>query len=419
MKRDYSFWKYASTILICLTFSFKLFGQFSEDSLIHFEVQGNDTDPFIILDGAKKHQILYNPTSQHQNTLLLHLVGSIDNPNSTILYPSVAANNGFHCINLAYRNAVSGQAACGDVPDSSDCHLNYRKEIIEGIDYSSEINVNAANSIDNRLIKLLQYLDANHPTQNWSQYFSGNSVNWDKLIVSGHSQGGGHAAIIGITRPIQRVLMFASPNDYSDTLNTLASWTQLPHLVSDSNYYSFNALNDEVIDFWKQYAHSDALNLDNHGDTVNVDVVQSPYNQSRQLYTEEIVISPNPLELTHDVMIRDAETPKDAQGIPIFTCAWRYMIGIECSLNSMQKIAQSNFQVYPNPTKDNIYLEFEEAISDDITIIIRDIFGHEKLVLEFTQKDKIVNVEALSNGIYFVQVLNDNSFFGSRRFVKQ
>ncbi|MDG1332449.1 MAG: hypothetical protein P8P74_08970 [Crocinitomicaceae bacterium] len=319
MKRDYSLLKYTCLLLFFLSMNTQLFGQFSEDSLIHFEVQGNDTDPQIILDGAKQHQVLFNPTSQTQNTLLLHLVGSFDNPNTTILYPTDAANNGFHCINLAYRNGVSGEGACGDIP-VADCHLNYRKEVIEGVDYSTEVNVNAANSIDNRLIKLLQYLDVNYSSQNWSQYFTGNAVNWDKLIVSGHSQGGGHAAVIGITRPIQRVLMFASPNDYSDTLNQLASWTQLPNLVPDSNYYSFNALNDEVIDFWVQHTHSDALNLDNHGDTVDVDVVPSPYNNTRQLYTQEIVTSPNPLELTHDVMIRDAETPVDGQGEAVFAC---------------------------------------------------------------------------------------------------
>ena len=418
MKQVCLHWKYTSIVLFFLGINVHVLAQLSEDSLIHMEIQGNDTDPQIILDGTKLHQVFYNPTSPHQNTLLLHLVGSIDNPNSTLLFPTVAANNGFHCINLAYRNGISGQAACADVPNS-DCHLNYRKEIIEGIDYSSEINVNTANSIDNRLIKLLQYLDASYPSQNWSQYFSGNLVDWDKLIVSGHSQGGGHAAVIGITRPIQRVLMFASPNDYSDTLNMLASWTQLPHLVADSNYYSFNALNDEVIEFWKQYAHSDALNLDNYGDTVNVDAVQSPYNHSRQLYTKEIVTSPNPLELTHDVMIRDAETPIDSQNKPIFTCVWRYMLGIECELNSIEETLESNFQIYPNPTRDLINLQFEEAPFNDIEIRIFDMYGRKKMVTKLNSPNiASINVRNLPNGIYIVQVFDQNTFIASKRFMR-
>ncbi len=67
MKRVYSYWKYIGIVLFFLTMNAQLFAQFSEDSLIHFEVQGNDTDPQIILDGAKMHQVLYKSTSEHIN----------------------------------------------------------------------------------------------------------------------------------------------------------------------------------------------------------------------------------------------------------------------------------------------------------------------------------------------------------------
>ena len=55
--------------------------------------------------------------------------------------------------------------------------------------------------------------------QNWGQFLSGGSIQWDHIIISGHSQGGGHAAVIGISNPVRRVLMFASPNDHIDTLH--------------------------------------------------------------------------------------------------------------------------------------------------------------------------------------------------------
>jgi hypothetical protein len=416
MKLPANLVRFAST-LFCFAWTLSALGQFSEDSLIHFEVQGNDTDPQIILDGAKKHHVLYNPTSQHKNTLLLHLVGSLDNPNSTILYPTIAANNGFHCINLAYRNGTSGQAACGDVPDP-DCHLNYRKEIIEGIDYSASVNVNAANSIDNRLIKVLQYLDANYPNHNWSQYFTGNTVNWDKLIVSGHSQGGGHAAVIAIDRPIQRVLMFGSPNDYSDTLMSLANWSQLPHIVADSNYYSFNALYDEIIEFWKQYAHSDALNQDNYGDTVNVDVVPSPFNNSRQLYTKEIVNSPNPFELTHDIMIRDAETPVDGQGNAIFECVWKYMLGVECGTNSTKELTNFSFHFHPNPAMDELKFQLRNASFQKIKIRLLDVFGRQELEVVVSTEDTSINIQHLPSGVYFSQIIHQDKVLSTKRFVK-
>lgn len=278
--------KYPFTILICLLIQTNASAQFNEDSLIHYDVLPNATDPFIAAFGSDYHQIFYNPTSTSQNTLLLHLVGSSDSTGSTTLFPSLAANWGFHCINLDYRNGVSGQAACGDVPDT-DCHLNWRKEIIEGIDYSPHIIVSQTSSINNRVIKLLQYLDANAPAQGWSQYYTGNTIHWDKIIVSGHSQGGGHAAVIGITQDVQRVLMFGSPNDHIDTLNINAPWTALAHVVDDSNYYSFNALYDDVVEYWKQYDHSQNLGQGAFGDTVLVDNAAYPFNNTRQLYTQQ------------------------------------------------------------------------------------------------------------------------------------
>lgn len=319
-----------NVVLFMLFFQLGAYAQFSEDSLSHYRVLPNDTDPFIAAFGSDYHQIFYNPTSAQKNTLLLHLVGSGDTTGSTLLYPTLAANRGFHCINLDYRNGVSGQSACADVPDT-DCHLNWRKEIIEGIDYSSEIVVSQASSINNRILKLLQYLDANAPTQNWGQYFSGNTVLWDKIIVSGHSQGGGHAAVIGISQPVKRVLMFGSPNDYIDTLNMNAPWSALPHVVEDSNYFSFNALYDEIVDYSKQFNHSQALGQGAFGDTVLVDNTMYPYNSTRQLYTIQESPSGFPIELTHDIMIRDHETPINGSGEAEFACVWLYMLGVDCN----------------------------------------------------------------------------------------
>ncbi len=43
---------------------------------------------------------------------------------------------------------------------------------VDGIDRSPIVDVNAANSIDNRLTKLLEYLAAQHPEEDWSRYLA-------------------------------------------------------------------------------------------------------------------------------------------------------------------------------------------------------------------------------------------------------
>lgn len=392
--------------------------QFHPDSLIHFEIQGNDTDPLIILDGQKKHQVFINTTAPSKNTLLLHLVGSIDNPNSTILYPTIAANSGFHCINLAYRNGTSGQSACGMIPDTS-CHLKWRKEIIEGIDYSSEINVNYSNSIYNRLLKLLSHLDALYPSHGWDQFYSGNTIIWDNLIVSGHSQGGAHAAVIGMMHSVKRVLMFASPNDYIDTLQIAAPWTSYPHMVADSNYYGFNALFDEVVDYWKQFEHSSALGLDNHGDTTNIDQVASPFNMSRQLYTRQEVPAGSPFQLTHDIVVRDFETPVDLNGQPEFACVWKYMLGDECIISSAYGLDHHvDVAIYPNPAHEIITIIIPTGLNINQIQII-DINGrviNNQFIGQSTRFN--MSLVGLSAGIYFLRTVSETGL-NSYKFIKE
>ncbi len=57
-----------------------------------------------------------------------------------------------------------------------DCHEKVRRETLTGDDHSSLISVNRPNSIENRLIKLLQYLDANYPQEGWGSFLDAGAV---------------------------------------------------------------------------------------------------------------------------------------------------------------------------------------------------------------------------------------------------
>ncbi|CAG5080183.1 T9SS type A sorting domain-containing protein [Parvicella tangerina] len=389
------------------------FSQMNPDSLMHIEVLGNSTDPWINGDLGKKHQVFYNPTSTSNEILLLHLVGTIDNPNSTTYFPTLATEHGYHVINLMYRNWNSAHNACASSTDPN-CYLNFRKEIIEGVDYSSEANVNAANSIQNRLIKLLEYLQSNYPGQGWDQFFDGSLIHWDKIMVSGHSQGGGHAAVIAMTEPVQRVLMFASPNDYSDTLNALASWPSSSHLVPDSNYYGFNAYYDDAVDFYKQMEAWNALGLSNYGDTVNVDEVGFPFEESRQLYTLQQVPSGGIEDLTHNIMIRDNQTPLDLSGAPIFLDVWKYMLGInDNSLETTISEHPSRFKLYPNPSDGFIHVEHDSGTSG-LKLRIYNLTGS---YLQTVNLEEKVDVSFLDSGVYLVELFTKEASIGYEKII--
>ena len=56
--------------------------------------------------------------------------------------------------------------------------------------------ISRANSIENRLTKLLQYLAAQFGEEGWSRFMAHDGPRWARIAVSGHSQGGGEAAMI-------------------------------------------------------------------------------------------------------------------------------------------------------------------------------------------------------------------------------
>jgi hypothetical protein len=355
------------------------------------------TDPNI--DGnLARHHSFYNPDCTPKNVLLVHLVGTYDNPSSTISFPSLAANNGFHVVSLQYPNDTSAQVACSASADV-DCHYKFRKEIIEGVDYSTEIHVDSVNSITNRLLRLLQYRHANNPTQGWDQYYTGNNLNWGSMMFSGHSQGGGHAAVIGIDHAVQRIIMFASPNDYSNTYTQVAPWTLLPHATADSAYYSFNNINDMVAEYNWQYTSANNFGEGAFGDSLRVDINTCPYNYVHNLYT---TIDSTGLLADHGLVVSDTHTPIDGFGNPVFKDVWAYMLGIGCATNSIEEKSPSAFNVYPNPSHGSFTIDVSGI--EALRIRILTTLGEEVYEAKCENQTVIIDTKNFTKGIYFVEV---------------
>jgi len=95
-----------------------------------------------------------------------------------------------------------------------------------------------AESIVNRLVKLLQYLDRNHPDGGWS-YLENGQPNWRRIVVSGQSQGAGMAAFIAKQHEVARVILFSSPWDYVDARGQreLAPWLAQPSKTPSNRWF--------------------------------------------------------------------------------------------------------------------------------------------------------------------------------------
>ena len=156
-------------------------------SQTEYLVSPADTDPEID-SWLSDHVIEIDRTAIPRDVLLVHLPGSYDAPTSSKLLLRHAARKGVPAIGLRYPNSVIVTAPCMFSSDPS-CFEKARLEILDGIDRSDIVDVSQANSITNRVVKLLEYLDQEHPDDGWGRFMRRDcSVFWSKVIVSGHSQ---------------------------------------------------------------------------------------------------------------------------------------------------------------------------------------------------------------------------------------
>lgn len=230
----------------------------------------------------KEHFIVRNDQI-HLNTLFLFIGGSFSTPKNYNFVCEHAASLGLDVISLSYPNDV----ATAPLGESSDPMIfdNYRDEICFGNQVSNVVDVNAANSINSRTIKLLQYLNIEYPTQNWSQYLSeSNTLRWEKIVVAGHSQGSGHAGYLGKKNLVDRVIMFSGPNDYNTTNDEPANWLTQNGATPLNKHYSLLHVQDEIVPFTNQVNNLRGLGiLTASEDPLPIDNLAPPYSNAHSL----------------------------------------------------------------------------------------------------------------------------------------
>ena len=124
----------------------------------------------------------------------------------------------------------------------------YRQEVCYGTPLSIEVAVDTLNSIYTRTVKLLNYLNITYPTQNWNQYLiNPTTLDWSKITVGGHSQGGGHACYFA---KFNNVDIDFITKDIVNYKNEEISWDLIvsnpPYIpISNKKYMHANVLENE------------------------------------------------------------------------------------------------------------------------------------------------------------------------------
>lgn len=349
------------------------------------------------------HYIYVNKTQTLKNKLFLFFPGTGAVPFNYKYILKHAANLGYHSIGLTYPNSAAINQICLTTTDTT-CHSRARLEVFDGIDRHSEINVDVNNCIERRTFKLLEYLNKAFNDENWGQYFSGNQINWDKIIVSGHSQGGGHAGIISKIEKVDRVVMFAAM-DWIALLKRNADWITWNGLTPSDRYYGFTHQYDESVDFNKLQITWDNYGMNSFGSLVLVDSSDFSYQNSHKLYT--LLTPANSPDKFHGSVVADFYVPKNL-GIPVFAPVWTYMIEGNNALYSVNDKKNSQIiNVFPNPVNSILYINcsnFEHLYCE-----IYNIQGQN--VKKIKALNNKIDLSDLNAGIYILNIYSKHYFY--------
>ncbi len=231
--------------------------------------------------------------------LLLFLPATGAVPGDYRAFLDTASALGYHVLGLDYWNVgLSVARTCGPV---ASCYGQVQANRLDGRRPGPYSSVSPADSILSRLADALAVLRTRDPAGGWGRYLSSDRVRWNRIVVAGHSQGGGESAYIAHLHRVQGVLLFASP--VSTDGPVVPSWMSHPGATPTSRYFGFDDVHD--VYFNRIQAAWTALAIGAHRVLSRVDLG-------------------TPGE-AHGRLVAD-DGPRTARGVPLFQPIWRRML---------------------------------------------------------------------------------------------
>jgi len=190
----------------------------------------SDTDP-AIKHYNSVHYVLFNENTGPSANLLVFLTGTGGEPPGPLAFLHAAADAGYRVISLDYNDEPAVRVYCPRKPPACSGNLRRMRIDGDGLSIDPAIDNTSAESIVNRLSKLIAYLEQKEPQQGWASYLENGLPRWSRIALAGQSQGAGMAAYIAKERVVARVILFSSPSDFvrsKANAITLAPWIAMP-----------------------------------------------------------------------------------------------------------------------------------------------------------------------------------------------
>jgi hypothetical protein len=350
------------------------------------------------------HWVMRDMDISSKNRLFIFFPGTGGAP---VFYREIirtAAELGYHSIGLAYPNAlaINSLDVCALSLDG-DCHGNARREILDGIDLHPSINVDTANAIQNRLEKLLIYLQEIQPDALWDQFLENGTIRWDLARLAGHSQGGGHAGFIASIHEVDRSIMIASM-DWVSIRQEPAAWMQENTATPASRYYGFIHRLDEAVNSDNAQITWKALNMDAYGDVLLADTILQDLEEYQVMSHSFLTDLPPVFDTSnyHGAPVVDVYTPRGEKGEFLLKPVWKFLIDSPEQIVHIEQKYSSTFglNIYPNPASEFFYVERDGEIIDNAEFILYDEAGRVMLNLPMNKARIAIDALNIGNGSY-------------------
>ncbi|GAA4266879.1 BPSS1187 family protein [Frondihabitans peucedani] len=249
--------------------------------------------------------------------LLLFLPATGHVPNNYRKFLTVAAEQGYHVLGLDFWN--QGKSVAKTCGVDARCYTEVQRNRFNGYGPSRFSKVDEANSVLARLHAALDYLVKHDPDGGWDQYTTDESIHWNRIVVAGHSQGGGEAAYIAHRTRVLGQLTFASPIITDE--DTRASWLRQKGKTPTSVMYGFDDRDDiyypRIEASWRE------LGMGRHPLTARVPVPSA--TTAKTVHTLVTTADIGDPHLSHLRTITDL-TPMTSKGRPLFLPVWEWML---------------------------------------------------------------------------------------------
>ena len=217
------------------------------DGVRRIEVMPSHTDPRIQAFDVP-HHVQYVPDGRAHD-LLIFLVGTTEKPGpGPREFLRTALDQGYRVLTLAYISypAVAQVCAQARLRSERDCAAHFRQRRVYGDGEFDGIPDQPHDAIVPRLVKLLETLSREDPEGDWGQYLRDGRPAWDRIAVSGQSQGGGMAQYLGKREALARVLSFSGGWDNASP-DEIAAWYAQPAVTPPERwFYAYHVLEPQA-----------------------------------------------------------------------------------------------------------------------------------------------------------------------------